>query len=112
MRRQRYVAQMKEQIKAEKELNEMETINLSDAEFKTLVIRMLKELSELHSIKKIQSEMKDTLTEIKNNLQGNNSRVDEAENQINDLERKEAKNNHAEQQEEKKESKKMILCYR
>ena len=25
---------MKEQIKAEKELNEMETINLSDAEFK------------------------------------------------------------------------------
>ena len=37
---------------------------------------MLKELSEdLSSIKKIQSEMKDTLIEIKNNLQGNNSRV-------------------------------------
>ena len=35
--------------------------------------------------------MKDTLTEIKNNLQGNNSRVDEAENQINDLEHKEEK---------------------
>ena len=35
--------------------------------------------------------MKDTLVEIKNNLQGNNSRVDEAENQINDLEHKEAK---------------------
>ena len=50
-------------------------------EFKT-VIRMLKELSEdLNSIKKIQSEMKDTLIEIKNNLQGNNSRVDGAENQ-------------------------------
>ena len=32
---------------------------------------MLKELSEgLNSIKKIQPEMKDTLTEIKNNLQG------------------------------------------
>ena len=29
--------------------------------------------------------MKDTLTEIKNNLQGNDSRVDEAKNQINDL---------------------------
>ena len=40
---------------------------------------MLKELSEdLNSIKKIQSEMKDTLIEIKNNLQGNNSRVDKA----------------------------------
>ena len=32
--------------------------------------------------------------EIKNNLQRNNSRVDEAENQINDLEHKEIKTNH------------------
>ena len=46
----------------------MEISNLSDAEFKTLVIRMLKELSEdLNSIKKIQSEMKHILIEIKNN---------------------------------------------
>ena len=58
---------------------------------------MPKELSEdLNSIKKIQSEMKDTLIEIKNNLQGNNSRVDEAKNQINDLEYKEAKTNQSE----------------
>ena len=91
MKRQRHMAQMKEQIKTpEKELNKMEISNLSDAEFKTLLIRMLKELSEdLNSIKKIQSEMKDTLIEIMNNLQGNNRRVDEAENQINDLEHKE-----------------------
>ena len=70
MRRQRNMAQMKGQIKTpEKELNEMEISNLSDAEFKTLVIRMLKELREdLSSIKKTQSEMKDTLIEIKNNL--------------------------------------------
>ena len=35
---------MKEQIKTpEKELNKMEISNLSDIEFKTLVIRMLKE---------------------------------------------------------------------
>ena len=55
---------------------------------------MLKELSEdFNSIKKMQSEMKDTLIKIKNNLQGNNSRVDEAEDQINDLEHEEAKNN-------------------
>ena len=54
---------MKEQIKTpEKELNKMEISNLSDAEFKTLVIRMLKELSEdLGCIKKTQSETKDTL---------------------------------------------------
>ena len=71
----------------------MEISNLPAAEFKTLVIRMFKELSEdLGSIKKIQSEMKDTLIEIKNNLQENNTGVDEAENQINDLEHKEAKN--------------------
>ena len=49
----------------------MEISNLPDAEFETLVISMLKELSEgLSSIKMIQSETKDTLTEIKNNLQG------------------------------------------
>ena len=65
---------------------------------------MLKELSEdLNSIKMIQSETKDTLIEIKNNLQGNNSRVDEAKNQINDLEHKKAKK-HQSQQQEKKES--------
>ena len=70
----------------------MEISNLSDAEFKTLIIRMLKELSEvLSSIKKIQSVMKDTLIEIKNNLQGNNSRIDEGKKQINDLEHKEGK---------------------
>ena len=91
------MAQMKHNRTPEKELSEMEMSNLSDAEFKTLVIRMLKELSEdLKSIKKTQSEMKETLIEIKNNLQGNNSRVDEAKNQINDLEHKEAKSNQSE----------------
>ena len=41
------MAQMKEQIKTpEKELNKMEMSNLSDVEFKTLFIKMLKELSE------------------------------------------------------------------
>ena len=50
--------------------------------------------------------MKDALIEIKNNLQGNNCRVDGAENQINDLEHKEAKNNQSEETTiRKKESK-------
>ena len=54
MERQRNMAQMKEQNKtSEKELNEREITNLSDAEFKTLVIRMLKQLIEYgNSIKK------------------------------------------------------------
>ena len=104
--KQRNMAQMKEEVKTpERQLNKMEISNLSDAEFKTLVIRMLKELSEeLNSIKKLQSEMKDLLTEIKNNLQGNNSRVDKAKNQTNDLEHREAKTTN--QNNKKKKSKK------
>ena len=48
---------------------------------------MHKELSEdLNSIKKIQSEMRGTLIEIKSYFQGNNSKMDETDNQINDLE--------------------------
>ena len=73
---------------------------------------MPKELSEdLNSIKKIQSEIKDTLIEIKNNLQGNDNRVDEAENQNNDLECKEANKQTTTNQnnKEKKESKKMRI---
>ena len=46
--------------------------------------------------------MKPALSEIKKNLQGTNSGGDEAENQINDLEHKEAKNNQSEQEEEKR----------
>ena len=43
----------------------------SDAEFKTLVLRMLKEHNEdLNSIKKIQSETKDRLIEIKKQFMG------------------------------------------
>ena len=55
IRRLRNMAQMKEQIKTpEKELNKTEISNPSHAKFKTLVIRMLRELSEdLSSIKKI-----------------------------------------------------------
>ena len=87
------MSRMKEQNKtSEKELNKMEINNLSDAEFKTLVMRILKELSEdLSNIKKTQSKTKNALVEIKNNLQENDGRMDEANNQINDLEHKEAK---------------------
>ena len=97
---------MKEQIRTpEKKLNKTKQSNPSDAEFKILVIRMLKELSEdLNSIKNIHSKMKDALIEIKNNLQGNNSTVEETKNQINDMEHKGVKNNQSEQEE--KESKK------
>ena len=70
MRRQRNMSQMKEQYKTpEKELNKMEIINLPDTEFKTLVMKMLKELTGyFNSINKTQAEKKVTLSEIKKNL--------------------------------------------
>ena len=53
----------------------MKMSNLLDAEFKTLLIKMLKELSEdLSSMEKIQSERKDSLIEINNNLHGNKNK--------------------------------------
>ena len=53
------MAQIKEQNNTlGKELNEREINNLSDAEFKTLVIRMLKEIIwYCNSIKKTQAEI-------------------------------------------------------
>ena len=52
--------QMKEQEKSpEKELNEMEANKLPDTEFKTMVIRMLKELLEdFNHIKKGMETLK------------------------------------------------------
>ena len=69
------MVQLKEQNKTpDKELNKMEITNLSDTEFKTLVIRMLKEFIEYgNKIKKTQEEMKDTLSETRKNLQRTNS---------------------------------------
>ena len=82
---------MKEQNKTPgKELNKMEITNLSDTQFRTLVIKMLKELIEYNNnIKKTQKEMKVTLSEIKKTLQGIISGSDEARIQINDLDQKE-----------------------
>ena len=53
------MAQMKEQIKTpEKELSDEEIATLSDAEFKTLVIRMLTELTELSRKMKEEKKVK------------------------------------------------------
>ena len=68
----------------------MDIANLSDAEFKTLVVRMLRELIEYGE--SIREEMKATLSEIKKNIQGTNSEGKEAKVQINNLEHKEEVN--------------------
>ena len=79
---------MKEQSKTpERELSDEDTANLSDGEFKALVIKMLTDLIELGQ--KMKKQMKDTQNEIKQNIQGTNSDGKETRTQINDLEQKE-----------------------
>ena len=94
MGRQRNNPQMKEKEESpEKDLNEIQTSNLS-TEFKVMVIRMRKELTgnyismkkDIKTMNKNQVDMKTTISEIKNTLEGINSRLDEAEDQIRELE--------------------------
>ena len=83
------MAKMEEQIKAPKiELSDEETAYLSDAEFKTLVIRTLTELVEYGH--KIEEEVKAMQSEIKKNIQGTNSEGKGTGTQIKDLGQKEA----------------------
>ena len=64
------MAQMKEQIKAPEkiQLSNEEIANLSDAQFKTLVIRKLTELVQFGC--KLDEKMKAMLRETKENVQG------------------------------------------
>ena len=61
------MAQMKKQIKTpKKELSDEDIDSLSDAKFKTLVIRMLTEMTEYGH--KIEEKVKAMQTEIKKNI--------------------------------------------
>ena len=105
-------------------LNEKEARQLSDIEFKELVIRKLNELTqnyqkiqgnnneltanyinmrkEIETINKGQEEMKNTIFELKNTLEEIKSRLDEAEDQSSELEGKVEKNTQNEQEKEKR----------
>ena len=92
------MAQVKEQIKTPKiELSDEEMNNLSDAEFKTLVIRMLTKMVEYGC--KIEEEVKAMKSEIKQNAQGNNSEGKETRTQIKNLDQKEEIDIQSEQNE-------------
>ena len=80
------------------QLSNEEIANISDAQFKTLVIRMLTEMVEYGC--KIKEEMKAIQSEIKKNIQGTNSEGKETGTQINGLEQKEEINIQPEQNEE------------
>ena len=75
------MAQMKEQIKTPKtELSTEEIGNLSDSEFKILVIRMLTDMIEYGH--KIEEKVKAMQTEIKENVQGTNGDRKETRTQV------------------------------
>ena len=91
---------MKEQIKAPEkiQLSYKEIANLSDAQFKPLVIRMLTELVEFG--RKLDEKMKSMLRETKENVQGTNSDGKETGTQINGVDQKEERNIQPEKNEE------------
>ena len=92
---------MKEQIKAPEkiQLSNKEIANLSDAQFKTLVIRKLTELVEFG--RKLHEIMKAMLRETKENVQGTNSDGKETGTQISGVDQKEERNIQPEKNEEK-----------
>ena len=96
--------QMKEEDKTpEKQLNEVETGNLPEKEFRIMIVKMIQDLGirmeakiekmqeminkdleelkkkHLEELKNKQTEMNNTITEMKNTLEGINSRITEAE---------------------------------
>ena len=85
---------MKKQIKApgKIQLSNEEIANLSDAQFKTLVIRKLTELVEFGH--KLDEKMKALLRETKENVQGTNSDRKETGTQINSVDQKEGRKKH------------------
>ena len=111
MGRQRNNPQIKGKEEAsERMLTEKQASQLTDNEFKAMVIRKLTELTEnyqklqgndnelianyinmkkeIETINKGQEEMKNTISELKNTVEGIKSRFDEAEDQISELEDK------------------------
>ena len=80
------------------QLSEEEIANLSDAQFKALVINMLTELVE--SVRKLDEKMKPMLSETMENVQGTNSDEKETGTEINGEDQKEETNVQPEKNEE------------
>ena len=121
MGRQRNNPQSKgKEESSERMLNEIEASQLSDTEFKAMVIRKLNELTEnyqklwgrhneltanyinmkkeIETINQNQGQMKNAISELKNTVEEIKSRLDEAEDQISELEDKVEKNSQEEQE--------------
>ena len=92
MKRQRNITQMKEQTRnIEVQINEEEIGKLPEKEFRIMIVRMIKNLEskmekmqesinkDLEELKNKHAETNSTITEIKNTLEGINTRISEAE---------------------------------
>ena len=100
MKRQRNTTQMKEQTRnTEVQMKEEKIGKLPEKEFRIMIVKMIKNLEnkmekmqesinkDLEALKNKHTETKNTITEI-NTLEGINSRISEAEEQISELEDK------------------------
>ena len=115
MRSQRNTQQMKEQGKNPPDLtNEEEIGSLPEKEFRIMTVKMIQNLGnriekiqetfnkDLEEPKSKQTMMNNTANEIKNSLEGINSRITKAEERISDLEDKIVEITTAEQNKEKR----------
>ena len=92
MKRQRNTTSMKEQTRnTEVQINEGEIGKLTEKEFRIIIVKIFKTLEnrmekiqelinkDLEELKNKHAETNNTITEIKNTLEGINSRISEAE---------------------------------
>ena len=92
MKKQKVISQMKGQDKTTgKQQNEVEIGHLPEKEFTIMIVKMIQDLRK--NMEKMQQmftndlqELKHKQTDMNNTLEGINSRITEAEEQINDLE--------------------------
>ena len=114
MRRQRNTQQMREQGKNPQDLtNEEEIGSLPEKELRIMIVKMIQNLGnrmekiqatfnkDIEESKSKQTVMNNTINEIKNTLEGINSRITEAEEWISDLQDKTVEITTSEQNKEK-----------
>ena len=105
MRQQRKMLQMKEQDKnPEEQLSELEIGNLPEKELRIIIVKITQDVrrrmeaqtekiqemfsKKLKNIRHKQTELNNTITEMKNILKGINCRITKAEKQVSELEDK------------------------
>ena len=125
MKRQRNTQQVKEQDKCPPNQTKEEEIgNLPEKEYQIMIVKMIQNLEikmesqinsletriekmqgrfnkDLEEIKESQYIMNNAINEIKNTLEGNNSRITEAEDRISEVEDKMVEINETERKKEK-----------